>query len=268
MAVPVEVFRSDGQWLQTRNAHDQDELRAPFLSARCWCRGHLRTSNRGHERALVWVEPWGLEPGPHLALPDPDRIIADVHGHNQHLQAMNRLKQHTADRARIRHLGWLPIGFARLRLHLRHALPAPPEPVKCMGTDGHSHPQQDEVDPKVVLVHRHMVSLRRRRCSKSSSYGAPARPPFSSVPRCANVLELTCATITQRASGHFGPHFTPPGELWRNGYVESSNPGTAAPPGDYRPRPTTVRLVPADERLSFAVDLYPWPGQTYSMICT
>jgi putative transposase len=35
--------------------------------------------------------------------------------------------------------------------------------------------------------------------------------------------ELACAAMTERARGHTGLHFIPPGEPWRYGYVESFN---------------------------------------------
>ncbi|RFZ61749.1 hypothetical protein DE4576_05435 [Mycobacterium marinum] len=90
------------------------------------------------------------------------------------------------------------------------------------------------------------------------------------------------------ANEHVGPHFIPPGEPWRNGYVESFNSRirdeclninnfwslpqagwssatgntttsdtAAAQPWDTKPPPTTLPPVNTNERLSFAVDLYP-----------
>jgi putative transposase len=38
-----------------------------------------------------------------------------------------------------------------------------------------------------------------------------------------NGPELACAAMTDWAGSHVGLHFIPPGEPWRNGYVESFN---------------------------------------------
>jgi putative transposase len=35
--------------------------------------------------------------------------------------------------------------------------------------------------------------------------------------------ELACAAMAEWASERVGPHFIPPGQLWRNGYIESFN---------------------------------------------
>lgn len=41
--------------------------------------------------------------------------------------------------------------------------------------------------------------------------------------RCDNGPELACSAIADWAAGQVGLHFIPPGEPWRNGYVESFN---------------------------------------------
>lgn len=41
--------------------------------------------------------------------------------------------------------------------------------------------------------------------------------------RCDNGPELACAAMADWARERVGPHFIPPGEPWRNGYVESFN---------------------------------------------
>jgi hypothetical protein len=92
------------------------------------------------------------------------------------------------------------------------------------------------------------------------------------------------------AEGQVGLHFIPPGEPWRNGYVESFNSRirdeclkinsfcslaqSRVVIGDWKhdynttggthrwatnPRPATLPPVPADERLSFAVDQFTGP---------
>ena len=38
-----------------------------------------------------------------------------------------------------------------------------------------------------------------------------------------NGPELACSAMADWATGHVGLHFIPPGEPWRNGYVESFN---------------------------------------------
>jgi putative transposase len=49
------------------------------------------------------------------------------------------------------------------------------------------------------------------------------RGGYPAVLRCDNGPELACAAMTDRAGDHVGLHFIPPGEPWRNGYVESFN---------------------------------------------
>ncbi len=41
--------------------------------------------------------------------------------------------------------------------------------------------------------------------------------------RCDNGPELACAAMADRAGERLGLAFIPPGEPWRNGYVESFN---------------------------------------------
>jgi putative transposase len=52
---------------------------------------------------------------------------------------------------------------------------------------------------------------------------AALRGAYPAVLRCDNGPELACAAMTEWASEHVGLHFIPPGEPWRNGYVESFN---------------------------------------------
>jgi putative transposase len=49
------------------------------------------------------------------------------------------------------------------------------------------------------------------------------RGTYPAVLRCDNGPELACAAMADWARGHVGLHFVPPGEPWRNGYVESFN---------------------------------------------
>jgi Integrase core domain len=49
------------------------------------------------------------------------------------------------------------------------------------------------------------------------------RGTYPAVLRCDNGPELACAAMADWAHGHLGLHFIPPGEPWRNGYVESFN---------------------------------------------
>jgi putative transposase len=46
---------------------------------------------------------------------------------------------------------------------------------------------------------------------------------YPAVLRCDNGPELACAAMTDWAGEHVGLHFIPPGQPWRNGYVESFN---------------------------------------------
>ena len=43
------------------------------------------------------------------------------------------------------------------------------------------------------------------------------------VLRCDNGPDLACDAMADWAAGRVGLHFTPPGQRWRNGYVESFN---------------------------------------------
>jgi len=52
---------------------------------------------------------------------------------------------------------------------------------------------------------------------------AAARGTFATVLRCDNGPELACGAIADWAASRFGLHFTPPGQPWRNGWVESFN---------------------------------------------
>jgi putative transposase len=52
---------------------------------------------------------------------------------------------------------------------------------------------------------------------------AVLRGAYPAVLRCDNGPELACAAMTEWASEHVELHFIPPGEPWRNGYVESFN---------------------------------------------
>jgi putative transposase len=52
---------------------------------------------------------------------------------------------------------------------------------------------------------------------------AAQRGTHPAVLRCDNGPELACAAMTGWARDHVGLHFIPPGEPWRNGYVESFN---------------------------------------------
>jgi putative transposase len=52
---------------------------------------------------------------------------------------------------------------------------------------------------------------------------AADRSSYPTVLRCDNGPELGCAAMAEWAGEHVGLHFIPPGQPWRNGYVESFN---------------------------------------------
>ena len=52
---------------------------------------------------------------------------------------------------------------------------------------------------------------------------AAERGTYPAVLRCDNGPELACSAMADWAAGQVGLHFIPPGEPWRNGYVESFN---------------------------------------------
>jgi putative transposase len=52
---------------------------------------------------------------------------------------------------------------------------------------------------------------------------AGQRGTYPAVLRCDNGPELACNAMAEWAHGHVGLYFVPPGQPWRNGYVESFN---------------------------------------------
>jgi len=52
---------------------------------------------------------------------------------------------------------------------------------------------------------------------------AALRGVHPAVLRCDNGPELACSAMADWSAGQVGLHFIPPGEPWRNGYVESFN---------------------------------------------
>jgi putative transposase len=51
----------------------------------------------------------------------------------------------------------------------------------------------------------------------------PGNRGYPAVLRCDNGPELACVAMADWARERVGLHFIPPGEPWRNGYVESFN---------------------------------------------
>ena len=49
---------------------------------------------------------------------------------------------------------------------------------------------------------------------------AAERGTYPAVLRCDNGPELACAAMAEWAGEHVGLHFIPPGQPWRNGYIE------------------------------------------------
>jgi transposase InsO family protein len=52
---------------------------------------------------------------------------------------------------------------------------------------------------------------------------AAGRDTYPGVLRCDNGPELACSAMTDWSHGQVGLNFIPPGEPWRNGYIESFN---------------------------------------------
>jgi transposase InsO family protein len=52
---------------------------------------------------------------------------------------------------------------------------------------------------------------------------AAQRGTYPAILRCDNGPELACSAMVDWAEGNVGLHFIPPGEPWRNGYIESFN---------------------------------------------
>jgi putative transposase len=52
---------------------------------------------------------------------------------------------------------------------------------------------------------------------------ASDRGNYPTVLRCDNGPELACGAMSDWSAGRVALHFIPPGEPWRNGYVESFN---------------------------------------------
>lgn len=91
---------------------------------------------------------------------------------------------------------------------------------------------------------------------------------YPAVLRCDNGPELACDATADWASERVGLSFIPPGQPWRNGYVESFNSrvrdeclnittddDTAR--SATRSRRTTLPSAPTDEQLSHRVDVAP-----------
>jgi putative transposase len=118
---------------------------------------------------------------------------------------------------------------------------------------------------------------------------------YPAVLRCGNGPELACEAMADWAGEHVVLSFIPPGEPWRNGYVESFNGRVrdeclninifwslaqarmviADWKDDYnhagdtarsatKPQPSTLPLAPTDERLSHRVDQFSGSGQSRS----
>ena len=70
---------------------------------------------------------------------------------------------------------------------------------------------------------------------------------YPAVLRCDNGPELACAAMADWAGERVGLHFIPPGQPWRNGYIESFNSRLRDECGDQRlegglqPPPATLR---------------------------
>jgi putative transposase len=77
-----------------------------------------------------------------------------------------------------------------------------------------AHPRMPR-RPRRALHHRRPAHRRA---------GSPRRPAgLPVVLRCDNGPELVCAAMAEWAAERVGLSFIPPGEPWRNGYVESFN---------------------------------------------
>jgi transposase InsO family protein len=60
---------------------------------------------------------------------------------------------------------------------------------------------------------------------------AAERGTYPAVLRCDIGPELACSAMADWSTGQVGLHFIPPGEPWRNGYIESFNSRTVVPAG-------------------------------------
>jgi len=127
---------------------------------------------------------------------------------------------------------------------------------------------------------------------------------YPAVLRCDNGPELACTAMADWAGDRVGLSFIPPGEPWRNGYIESFNGRLrdeclnielfwslaharvtisdwkteynqhrrhSAQPSATKPRLDTLRSAPTNDRLSLAPDQLPGsrhPGPTPSRACS
>jgi hypothetical protein len=70
-----------------------------------------------------------------------------------------------------------------------------------------------------------LTSLLERSATADAPIDKPDRPTptrgYPAVPRCDNDPEPACEAMADRAGEHVVMSFSPPGEPWRNGYVES-----------------------------------------------
>ena len=128
--------------------------------------------------------------------------------------------------------------------------------------------------------------------SANSIVWGPSGGTFPTVLRCDNGPDQLVGAMADWAEGQVGLRFIPPGEPWRNGYVESFNsrirdeclninsfsgpwprPAWSSPTGNTTTtttadihrwatnrQPATLPPVPTNERLSFAVDQFTGSG--------
>ena len=76
--------------------------------------------------------------------------------------------------------------------------------------------------PRMPGWHGRAVDHRRGSHRRTRPLAADGRS-YPAVLRCDNGRELACAAMAEWAEEHVGLHSIPPGQPWRNGYVESFN---------------------------------------------
>jgi len=94
-------------------------------------------------------------------------------------------------------------------------------------SEGGGRPVQLEEDPRAAPSQQRFQRIvapfvRRPEIGDSPTADRPV-PGYPAVLRCDNGPEFACAAVADWAGERVGLHFIPPGQPWRNGYIESFN---------------------------------------------
>jgi len=92
--------------------------------------------------------------------------------------------------------------------------PTAPKKIRPPNTKTRRSPRRS-IWPRTYTRREHLIA--------EFDWLAEQRGTYPAALRCDNGPELACSAMADWAAGKVGLHFIPPGEPWRNGYVESFN---------------------------------------------